>query len=176
MNKIFLYVSPYSMPPKPGSVNNSATVWPINNSVPKKKKKGVQSNNSDWAYPLSVMLNVYIHNCVLRLSPWGIREWCCGELEKAGTGRRRSEEAAVELRLEAGPSRWWPVPSHSEPAGRSHAPHPRPAWLRCTASYSIQHKPECLLSSHEGPRWTTISHIKAWSVWTKMCSVQLLSV
>lgn len=147
-----LHVSAYSQPPK--TDNNSASVWPINNSVP--KKSAVQSNNpvgTGGAYPPSVMLNVYIHNCVPSVCPWGIRERCCGELERAGTGRCRSVEAAAELRLEAGTSRWWPAPGHSEPAGRSLAPRSGPAWQRRTASYPILPTPESLLSSVGTKKW-----------------------
>ena len=82
----------------------------------------------------TVALQIFLHK--------GIRGWCCGELERAGTGRCRSVEAAVEPTLEAGTSRWWPAPGHSEPAGRSlpgrlAAAPPGPAWPTPTASYPI---------------------------------------
>lgn len=52
-------------------MNNSAKIQPI--KFPK-KSSSIKECCREWAYPLSVMLNIYIHNCVLSLYPQSIRQ------------------------------------------------------------------------------------------------------
>lgn len=111
-------------------------------------KKSSPITQLNWVCICHPSLNVYIHNCVPSRYLWGFRACCCGELKKAGTGRCRSAEAAAEPTLEAGTSRWWPAPRHSEPARRSRLGHQTapPLWRR-EASYPILATLQCLPSS-----------------------------
>lgn len=104
---------------------------------------------------------------------WGLihdsSEWCCGERERADTGKRRSTGAAAAPTSEAGTSRWWPAPHHSEPAGRScyecptappYHTHTRPlkpsdtSWVCCCPQEGCPHKRR---SKHE--QRSELSHI-----------------
>lgn len=109
-------------------VNNSAGVCPINSSFQKKSQSSgmIMSGMGGVSTVCDVEVS-FTHE--------GVRRWCCGERERAGTGRCRPAAAAEEPTPEADTSRWWPAPRHTEPAagsppGRWAAAQPVTAWLR----------------------------------------------